>query len=93
MLKKVILITIPILAIISIGLFIVILFFKKEEEEIQPRDVTVELGYELTTKIEDYLKNSDIDYHKYTLDNHKYRDKAGKYSYVISKKKKNLIEN
>ena len=90
-LKKVILITIPILAIISIGLFVVVLFLKKEEE-IQPRDVTVELGSKLTTKIEDYLKNSDVDYYKYSLDNHKYRDKVGKYPYVISKKKKNLIE-
>lgn len=89
--KKVILVTGIVFTIMVVGIVGVVLLDGQREEP-QIKELRVELGGKLTNDIEDYLENKDFRYDEYELSNSKYKDKVGKYSYIVSKKKRSVLD-
>lgn len=89
--KKVILVTGIVFTIMVVGIVGVVLLDGQREEP-QIKELRVELGGKLTNDIEDYLGNKDFRYDEYELSNSEYKDKVGKYSYIVSKKKRNVLD-
>lgn len=89
--KKVILVTGIVFTIMVVGIVGVVLLDKQKEEP-QIKELRVELGGKLTNDIEDYLGNKDFRYDEYELSNSEYKDKVGKYSYIVSKKKRSVLD-
>ena len=88
--KKVILVT-GIVTIMVIGIVGVVLLDRQKEEP-HIKELRVELGGKLTNNIKDYLENKDFRYDEYELSNSEYKDKVGKYSYIVSKKKRSVLD-
>ena len=89
--KKVILVTGIVFTIMVVGIVGVVLLDRQKEEP-QIKELRVELGGKLTNDIEDYLGNKDFRYDEYELSNSEYKDKVGKYSYIVSKKKRSVLD-
>ena len=89
--KKVILVTGIVFTIMVVGIVGVVLLDGQREEP-QIKELRVELGGKLTNDIEDYLENKDFRYDEYELSNSEYKDKVGKYSYIVSKKKRSVLD-
>lgn len=89
--KKVILVTGIVFTIMVIGIVGVVLLDRQKEEP-QIKELRVELGGKLTNNIKDYLGNKDFRYDEYELNNSEYKDKVGKYSYIVSKKKRSVLD-
>ncbi len=89
--KKVILVTGIVFTIMVVGIVGVVLLDSQKEEP-QIKELRVELGGKLTNDIEDYLGNKDFRYDEYELSNSEYKDKVGKYSYIVSKKKRSVLD-
>ena len=89
--KKVILVTGIVFTIMVVGIVGVVLLDGQREEP-QIKELRVELGGKLTNDIEDYLGNKDFRYDEYELSNSEYKDKVGKYSYIVSKKKRSVLD-
>lgn len=89
--KKVILVTGIVFTIMVVGIVGVVLLDRQKEEP-QIKELKVELGGELTNNIKDYLENKDFRYDEYELSNSEYKDKVGKYSYIVSKKKRSVLD-
>lgn len=89
--KKVILVTGIVFTIMVAGIVGVVLLDRQKEEP-QIKELRVELGGKLTNDIEDYLENKDFRYDEYELSNSEYKDKVGKYSYIVSKKKRSVLD-
>lgn len=89
--KKVILVTGIVFTIMVVGIVGVVLLDGQKEEP-QIKELRVELGGKLTNDIEDYLGNKDFRYDEYELSNSEYKDKVGKYSYIVSKKKRSVLD-
>ena len=89
--KKVILVTGIVFTIMVVGIVGVVLLDGQKEEP-QIKELRVELGGKLTNDIEDYLGNKDFRYDEYELSNSEYKDKVGKYSYIVSKKQRSVLD-
>lgn len=89
--KKVILVTGIVFTIMVIGIVGVVLLDRQKEEP-QIKELRVELGGKLTNNIKDYLGNKDFRYDEYELSNSEYKDEVGKYSYIVSKKKRSVLD-
>ncbi len=89
--KKVILVTGIVFTIMVVGIVGVVLLDRQKEEP-QIKELRVELGGKLTNNIKDYLGNKDFRYDEYELSNSEYKDKVGKYSYIVSKKKRSVLD-
>ena len=89
--KKVILVTEIVFTIMVVGIVGVVLLDRQKEEP-QIKELRVELGGKLTNNIKDYLGNKDFRYDEYELSNSEYKDKVGKYSYIVSKKKRSVLD-
>ena len=89
--KKVILVTGIVFTIMVVGIVGVVLLDRQKEEP-QIKELRVELGGKLTNNIKDYLENKDFRYDEYELSNSEYKDKVGKYSYIVSKKKRSVLD-
>lgn len=89
--KKVILVTGIVFTIMVVGIVGVVLLDGQREEP-QIKELRVELGGKLTNNIKDYLGNKDFRYGEYELSNSEYKDKVGKYSYIVSKKKRSVLD-
>lgn len=89
--KKVILVTGIVFTIMVIGIVGIVLLDRQKEEP-QIKELRVELGGKLTNNIKDYLENKDFRYDEYELSNSEYKDKVGKYSYIVSKKKRSVLD-
>lgn len=89
--KKVILVTGIVFTIMVVGIVGVVLLDRQKEEP-QIKELRVELGGKLTNNIKDYLGNKDFRYDEYELSNSEYKDEVGKYSYIVSKKKRSVLD-
>lgn len=89
--KKVILVTGIVFTIMVVGIVGIVLLDRQKEEP-QIKEMRVELGGKLTNNIKDYLGNKDFRYDEYELSNSEYKDKVGKYSYIVSKKKRSVLD-
>ena len=89
--KKVILVTGIVFTIMVVGIVGVVLLDRQKEEP-RIKELRVELGGKLTNNIKDYLGNKDFRYDEYELSNSEYKDKVGKYSYIVSKKKRSVLD-
>lgn len=89
--KKVILVTGIVFTIMVIGIVGVVLLDRQKEEP-RIKELRVELGGKLTNNIKDYLENKDFRYDEYELSNSEYKDEVGKYSYIVSKKKRSVLD-
>ena len=89
--KNVILVTGIVFTIMVVGIVGVVLLDGQKEEP-QIKELRVELGGKLTNNIKDYLGNKDFRYDEYELSNSEYKDKVGKYSYIVSKKKRSVLD-
>ena len=90
--KKVILVTAGIVFTIMVVGIVGVVLLDGQREEPQIKELRVELGGKLTNDIEDYLGNKDFRYDEYELSNSEYKDKVGKYSYIVSKKKRSVLD-
>lgn len=89
--KKVILVAGIVFTIMVVGIVGIVLLDRQKEEP-QIKELRVELGGKLTNNIKDYLENKDFRYDEYELSNSEYKDKVGKYSYIVSKKKRSVLD-
>lgn len=89
--KNVILVTGIVFTIMVVGIVGVVLLDGQKEEP-QIKELRVELGGKLTNNIKDYLGNKDFRYDEYELSNSEYKDEVGKYSYIVSKKKRSVLD-
>ena len=89
--KKVILVIGIVFTIMVIGIVGIVLLDRQKEEP-RIKELRVELGGKLTNNIKDYLGNKDFRYDEYELSNSEYKDKVGKYSYIVSKKKRSVLD-
>ena len=89
--KKVILVIGIVFTIMVIGIVGVVLLDRQKEEP-RIKELRVELGGKLTNNIKDYLGNKDFRYDEYELCNSEYKDEVGKYSYIVSKKKRSVLD-
>lgn len=89
--KKVILVTGIVFTIMVVGIVGIVLLDRQKEEP-QIKELRVELGGKLTNNIKDYLGNKDFRYDEYELSNSEYKDEVGKYSYIVSKKKRSVLD-
>ena len=69
-----------------------VVLLDRQKEETRIKELRVELGGKLTNNIKDYLGNKDFRYDEYELSNSEYKDKVGKYSYIVSKKKRSVLD-
>ena len=90
--KKRILVSITLSIIILCGICLLMALKIKEKDFISLRNVTIELGDDISSNIKDYVDGDITKYDDLVLDNKNIKSEVGKYEYSIKAKRKVLFK-
>lgn len=90
--KRVLLILVILSTIILWGISLLIVIDEKNKEDISVKNITIELGNEISSDIKDYINGKVKNYNNLILDNKKVKNEVGKYDYSVKIKNKILFK-
>ena len=90
--KRVLLILVILSTIILWGISVLIVVDEKNKEDISVKNITIELGNEISSNIKDYIKGKVKNYNNLILDNKNVKNEVGKYNYSVKIKNKILFK-